>query len=170
MAPIGSGDYLDAEAEARAQLESLVPLCEQYGVRIAVQQHHGRFVSTSAGLRALLAGLPPEHITAAWDAGHNGLSGEDADLSLAQLRGRLAMVNLKNGYYRRSTDEVGTRSWKPVWVAGDEGLSDWAAVATALTQLAFSGTICLTAQYTAQPDTDELIRCDLAYAKAIFEG
>lgn len=169
MAPIGSADYLDAEAEVRAQLESLVPLCEQYGVKIAVQQHHGRFVSTSAGLRALLAGLPAEHIAAAWDAGHNGLSGEDADLSLAQLRGRLAMINLKNGYYRR-TSEAGIQSWKPVWVTGDEGLSDWSAVAAALTQSAFSGTICLTAQYTADANTDELVRCDLAYAKGIFAG
>ena len=125
-------------------------------------------MSTSAGLRALLTGLPAEHIGAAWDAGHNGLSGEDTDLGLTQLRGHLAMVNLKNGYYRRSTDKAGAQSWKPLWVAGDEGLSDWSAVAVALTQTAFEGTICLSAQYSADVNTDALVRADLDHAKGVF--
>ncbi|HEY5223271.1 MAG TPA: sugar phosphate isomerase/epimerase [Microbacteriaceae bacterium] len=167
MAPVVA-DYLESESRIRAELAALVPLCERYSVAVLVQQHHGRFVSTAGGLRSLLADLPREHILAAWDAGHNALSGEDPDLALAQLEGRIGMINLKNGLYRRLPQEEGGTRWQPVWVSGAEGLGDWADVGSAVAATTFTGTVCLSAQYTGVQDVDQLARIDLEHARTAF--
>lgn len=164
MAPIGPAGYHAGERELRSRLEAALPLCERYQIRIGIQQHHGRFVSTSAGLRCLVDGLPARYICAVWDAGHDALAGEDPDLGLEQVWSHLGMVNLKSAYYRRSAE-----SWTPHFVDGAGGLARWADVGACLVKRAYSGVVCLTAQYTdARDSLEDLITGDLRYARSLF--
>jgi sugar phosphate isomerase/epimerase len=169
MAPIAGRNYTAGLTVLRDRIASWAELSASSGVRVAVQQHHGPFVSTSSGLSALLSALPAPWIGAAWDAAHSALAGEDADLALSQLDDRLALVNLRNAYYQQTA--AGDKpSWEATWVGGSEGMSDWASVAAALTSFGYSGTLCLAAQYTSpQPDLSAAVRKDLAFAKGLFE-
>jgi sugar phosphate isomerase/epimerase len=170
MAPIVGNDYLAAVDGLQKRFESWVPLCERTGVRIAVQQHHGRFVSTSSGLRSLLDPLPKQWIGAGWDAGHSALAGEDADLSLSQLADRLVFVNLRNGHYARPSTDGAGEAWTMQWVAGNEGMGDWASAAASLQAIGYGGTICLAGQYTHPvPDVITAVRGDLSYVRNLFE-
>lgn len=165
MVPITGGDLPAGTAAAQAWLKRCVSSSEATGVRMAVQQHHGRYISTSDGLSALLRGLPATAVGAAWDAGHSALAGEEVDLGFSTVADRLIMVNLKNAFYERA--DVG--SWIPRWVAARDGMSDWRRVAQKVRTVSFTGTICLSAQYTQpRPDIDSLVRDDLAYAHEVF--
>jgi sugar phosphate isomerase/epimerase len=170
MAPI-SGGYRVSVASWREELERMLPFCRRYGVRIGVQQHYGRYVSNSSGLRALLEGFSPREVCAVWDAGHSALAGEDADLGIDQVLPQLGMVNLKNAYYRRRSGDDGEPVWKTEFVTGPEGLARWDAAAAGLAANGYAGTVCLTAQYTdAGESLDELVAADLRFAKSVFSA
>ncbi|MGP8204573.1 MAG: sugar phosphate isomerase/epimerase family protein [Acidimicrobiales bacterium] len=171
MAPLEGQDYQAAIERLEQRFMSWVPLCEEAGVRIAVQQHHGRFISTVAGLTAFLAKLPAEWVGAAWDPGHSALAGEDADLSVSQLADRLSMVNLRNAYYTRTPGPDSAQpAWTTRWVTGNEGMSDWGSVTSSLRAIDYGGPICLAATYTDPgPGIAQLIRADLELAKHLFE-
>ncbi len=170
MAPIEGQDYHAAVQNLQQRFRSWLPLCETAGVRIAVQQHHGRFISTVAGLTALLAPLPADWVGAAWDPGHSALAGEDADLSVSQLADRLIMVNLRNAYYTGTPNADRTTSnWAPRWVTGNEGMSDWASVTSCLRAIDYNGPICLAAQYTeAGEHLPQFVQADLTLAQHLF--
>ncbi len=171
MYGVAAGEgYLAAEARARADLERLVPLCERYGVSVGVQNHSGRFVAQhAAGLCRLLAGLPVEHVGAIWDAAHNALEGEPVDFGVELVWPHLLMVNLKNGYKRRvNGPEAARPEWRTYWTGGRYGLCSWGTVARALHGRGYDGTVCLTAEYSAEAEVDRLTREDLAYARSVF--
>jgi sugar phosphate isomerase/epimerase len=163
MIPIGEAGYLATEAETKRWLDATVPLCEQYGVQVGIQPHHGDYISDAAGLRHLIADYPASRVVAIWDAAHNALAGQRPEHSLEILWSHLAMVNLKNVYYRRVDDR-----WQRYYCPARDGLADWAAIAQYLRQREFQGPICLTAEYSDRDRIDEFIGPDLRYAKSLF--
>lgn len=163
MIPISDGGYLATEAETKRWLDATVPLCEQYGVQVGIQPHNGNYISDAAGLRHLIADYPPRWIGAIWDAAHNALAGQRPEHSLEILWSHLAMVNLKNVYYRRIGD-----TWQRHYCPAGEGLADWAGIAQYLRQRGYHGPICLTAEYSDRDRVDELIGPDLQYAKSTW--
>ena len=170
MIPVGPAGYLAMESETRRWLDAVVPLCQRYGVRVGIQPHHGRFVSDAAGLRQLIEPYPSECVAAVWDAAHNALAGQRPEYSLEILWSHLAMVNLKNVYYRRTNGFESDAEWTHYYTSGRQGLADWGAIARILIGRSYQGPICLTAEYTARDKVDELIGPDLQYAKAFWES
>ena len=142
MAELGPDGYAASVRRHRVLLEEAAVLAAQYDVQVGVQPHHGRFVASTLGVLQLLDGLP-EHFKLVWDAAHDALAGDHPAVTLELGADRLGIVNLKNVKYVE-TDA----GWKPYFVQGDEGLSDWSAVFAALATLKYSGPICLTGQYS----------------------
>jgi sugar phosphate isomerase/epimerase len=101
-------------------------------------------VSSSLGVLQLLDGLPSELFLVIWDAAHDALAGDDPKVSLALVADRLGFVNLKNATYvaTEPAEDLGG-AWKPWFVQGDEGLSNWSAIFRQLRAQAYSGPICL---------------------------
>jgi sugar phosphate isomerase/epimerase len=165
MIPIGDDGYLATEAATKHWLDATLPLCEQYGVQVGIQPHHGNYISDAAGLRHLIADYPPRWIAAIWDAAHNALAGQRPEYSLDILWSHLAMVNLKNVCYQRIGDE-----WQRYYCSAGEGLADWAEIAKYLQQRGYRGPVCLTAEYSDRDRIDELIGPDLQYAKSTWAG
>jgi sugar phosphate isomerase/epimerase len=167
MAGLGPDGYAASVRRTRSQLEEVAGFTEQYGVQVAVQQHHGRFVASSLGVLQLLEGLPRERFRVIWDAAHDILAGDDPAVTLPLVADRLAMVNLKNVTYAATeeTDDVGG-AWKPWFVQGHEGLSNWSAFFRQLEVQDYTGPICLTGQYSdpAVPVEDRL-QVDLEAAR-----
>lgn len=170
MYRVGEDGYLASEKRAKEDLESLLPLCEKYNVKIGVQNHCGKFVSpNSAGLMRLVEGFDPRYIGVIWDAAHNALAGEEPEMGLDIVWSHLLMVNLKNGYWKRKTGpEAEEAEWEVYWTDGRHGLASWRRVAEYLKKRNYSGVICLTAEYTDHSQVNRLIAEDIAFAKSLF--
>lgn len=163
--------YVASEKRAKRDLESLLPLCEKYNVKIGVQNHCGKFVSpNSAGLMRLVEKFDPNYIGIIWDAAHNALSGEESEMGLDIVWSHLYMVNLKNAYWRRITGpEAEEAKWEVYWTNGRQGLASWRRVAEYLKKRNYKGVICLTAEYSAKDEVNRLIAEDIKFAKSLFE-
>lgn len=160
MARIGPDGYAASVRRTRGLLEEAAGLAEQYDVQIGIQPHHGPFVTSTVGVLQLLDGLPG-HFKLVWDAAHNALAGDDPAVTLELGVQRLGIVNLKNVKYVESDS-----GWRPYFVQGLEGLSNWSAVFATLERLRWRGPICLTGQYSdpAIP-VEERLRRDLLTAR-----
>lgn len=172
MYRVDEDGYQASERRAREDLESLLPLCEKYNIKIGVQNHCGRFVSpNSAGLMRLVERFDPKYIGVIWDAAHNALSGEEPEMGLDIVWSHLYMVNLKNGYWKRMTGpEAEIAEWEVYWTSGRYGLANWKRVADYLKKRNYRGVICLTAEYSAQGEVNRLIKEDISFAKLLFGG
>jgi sugar phosphate isomerase/epimerase len=161
--------YTRAEQRYRREYDTLLPLLEEHGVTIGVQNHCGRFVTHAVGLRALLAGYAPRHVAAVWDAAHEALSGGPPDLALDAIWPHLCMVNLKNGLWRRSNDPKADHAeWRTHWTSGRHGLCVWPQVAGELKTRGYKGVLCLTAEYSDRDAVNRLIVEDIAFARALL--
>ncbi|MBA2811450.1 sugar phosphate isomerase/epimerase [Streptomyces sp. KM273126] len=169
MAELGPDGYTASVRRFRQRLEAAAPLVERYGVQVGVQPHHGRFVSSALGVMDLLDGLPLEGFRVVWDAAHDALAGDDPSVTLPLVADRLGIVNLKNVVHvpvQPAGESVGGH-WKPWFVPGAEGLSNWSAVLGRLADLGWTGPVCLTGQYSdLSVPVEERLATDLAAARA----
>jgi sugar phosphate isomerase/epimerase len=171
MVPIGPAGYLETVEDARRAFDRVVPSLDRSGVRLGVQNHCGAFVSNAMGLRHLLRAYEPRHVCAVWDAAHNALDGEEPELAVEIVWPHLGMVNLKNAFWRRTTGpEAEVTEWRPYWTSGRQGLASWPRVAAELKRRGYSGTVCLTAEYSDEASVERLVAEDLAFARALFGG
>ncbi|WP_421110203.1 sugar phosphate isomerase/epimerase family protein [Streptomyces sp. NEAU-S77] len=169
MAELGPDGYAASVRRVRQRLEAAAPLAERYGVRVGVQPHHGRFVSSALGVLDLLDGLPVEHFQVVWDAAHDALAGDDPRVTLPLVAGRLGIVNLKNALYVAADPVDGSvgGNWKPWFVPGREGLSNWSVILGQLAELGYAGPVCLSGQYSdPSVPVEERLVADLAAARA----
>lgn len=161
--------YLEHEAAVRREFEALVPLLDRAGVRVGIQNHSGRDFTSAAAVRRLLDGFDPRHLAAVWDAAHCALAGEQPDLAADILWSHLCMVNLKNGLWQRSNGpEAEVAEWRHYWTSGRQGLASWPRVVSELRRRAYSGPVCLTAEYSNGSDVDRLIAEDIGFARSLF--
>jgi sugar phosphate isomerase/epimerase len=162
--------YWEAETQARRQLDAALPLCERYNFKIGIQNHYGNSVPmNSMGHYNLVKDYDPRYVGAIWDPAHNALQGEDPDSGLDMVASHLSVINLKNAYWQRvNGPEAEVAEWKVYWTAGRHGLASWPAVADKVKAMGYTGSICFSAEYTAEHEVDRLIAEDLAFAKTLF--
>jgi sugar phosphate isomerase/epimerase len=163
--------YDEGVTRLRKEFDAAVPHLEKYGVTLGIQNHYGRDVCNAMGLRQLIEPYAPKTVGAVWDAAHNALQGEEPELALDIIWSKLRMVNLKNAFWQRANGpEAESALWKPYWTSGQHGLASWPRVAASLKQRAYSGVVCLTAEYDDHAALDRLIAEDLTFARSLFAG
>ncbi len=172
MIPVADNDYAESFRNAQKNLRRAAQWMQEYGVGVAVQPHRGPYITSTLGVLGLLAELPGNGFSIAWDAAHDALAGDDPVTTLSLARDFLSIANLKNAIYIHdgtSPDaEQGTR-WKPWFVPGREGLSNWSRVLHQLRAMDFNGPICLTGQYSpTDTPLEQLLSEDLQYARDIW--
>lgn len=160
--------YRESEARWQRKLSAAAPLCERYGVKVAVQQHCGGFVSGSMELLHLLEGVDCPLIGGVWDAAHSGLAGECPEFALDILWPRLLLVNFKNAYYRRVTGPEAAARFEPYFTTGRQGATDWARAASVLRGRGYDGDVCMPAEYTDEAATPQYLREDAAYLRSLL--
>ena len=163
--------YREGEARLRHEFDLLYPTLERFGVSLGVQNHYGPHdVCNAAGLVRLLEEYDPRWIGAVWDAGHNGLEGEQPESALDIVWPHLRMVNLKSACWvrRESAERDGQAEWRAHWTTGREGRANWPRVAAELKRRKYRGAVCLTAEYTDEAAVDRLIAEDIEYARTLF--
>lgn len=170
MVPMGEEGYMAGEARVQREYDALLPLLMEYGVKLGVQNHCGRFVCNAMGLRHLIDEYDPRYIGAVWDAAHNALSGEEPEFALDIIWSHLCMVNLKNAFWVRTTGpEAEHVQWRPCWTSGRQGLASWPRVAAELKRRGYEGVICLCAEYSDEQSVNRLIAEDIAFARSLFD-
>ncbi|HML46729.1 MAG TPA: TIM barrel protein [Clostridia bacterium] len=171
--PARSDDYGAQEAEYLKEVESWLPLCEKYGVKVGVQMHHGRGAMTTADMMRVVSHFDPKHIGAIWDAAHSGLAGENPEQAIDVCWSHLCLVNFKNARYQmhgRGLD--GSAIFKPYFCPGPDGQLSWPHAVAHLKKKGYSGTWCMPAEYTGLTSEEEqayAIR-DLKWLKSLVEG
>jgi sugar phosphate isomerase/epimerase len=164
-----SESYMDAEARFIREYTDAVPALKDTGVRLGLQSHEGRFVSSASGLRRILDHFDPAHVGAVYDPAHCSLAGEIVPFALEILWPYLAMVNLKNAIYRRvSGPEAREVKWNRYWTAGNMGLTSWSEVADELAKRNFAGNVLLFNEYADQTSVDRLLADDVAFSQEVF--
>jgi sugar phosphate isomerase/epimerase len=161
--------YFDAVADCQRQWDALVPALDAHGVTIGVQNHCGRCIANAMQVRHAIARYEPKHVAAVWDLAHTTLDGEIPELALDILWSHLCMVNLKNPMVRNAAwPDDRTAKWERRWTLGRYGLADWLATAKLLKGRGWTGTVCLSAEYSNREEVLRLIGDDVAYAKSCF--
>jgi sugar phosphate isomerase/epimerase len=169
MAPVAPTGYAATDAELRRYLDTLVPLCKRFGVRVGIQPHVDDYIADSFELAHLLTDYDPAHIGAVWDSAHDALARKPPKHTLPALWSHLAVVNFKNARYEpggRRRD--GSRMWTTEFVAGADGLGDWAEAAGTLVAGRFSGNICMAAEFTDETDLEHKVARDFAYLRSLL--
>lgn len=164
-------DYLASEQRIKRLLESKVALCETYGVKIGVQQHHGYNVSDCTGLLRIVESFDPKHIGAIWDAAHDALAGQQPEIGLNVIWSHLSMANFKNVFYVRTNGpEASEAQWTKHFTTGRHGIASWPRAVRHLRKRQYGGVVCLTAQYEDKANSAKYIREDLDYVRSLFAG
>jgi sugar phosphate isomerase/epimerase len=163
--------YWEAEDAARRQLDTALPFCKQYNVRVGVQNHCGTFLGVHEfSLYHLLKDYDPRYIGAIWDAAHNALEGMEPEMALDIVGPYLHIVNLKNAFWERANDaNADVAEWKVNWTTGRQGRASWKRVVAKLKAMEYTGPICLTAEYSDEEAVDRYIAEDLAFARELLK-
>lgn len=165
---IKSKGYMAARDDWKREIDSFLPFCEKYGVKVGIQQHLGAMVNNSMELRNLLEGYPPELVGAVWDAAHSGLANEEPEQALDILYDYLLLANFKNAYYILSGGIERERAvWNYHFTTGEKGLCSWERAVAYLKKRGYSGVFCMPAEYSDEKMVGIYAKKDLAYLKNI---
>ena len=168
-----AGDYLRQEKGYLATVESWLPLCEKYGVKVGIQMHHGRGAMTTADMMRVVGQFDSRYIGAIWDAAHSALAGENVEQAIDVCWSHLCLANFKNARYQmygRAAD--GAAVYKPYFCPGSDGQLSWPRAVKHLKEKGYAGTWCMPAEYTGLTPQEEIdyARRDLAWLKSLVEG
>jgi sugar phosphate isomerase/epimerase len=163
-------DYLAEEQRIRRECDALAPLLAKHGVTLGIQNHCGSCVANAMQMRSLVNKYDPRYVGIVWDPAHNALNGEITEHAIDIVWSHLCMVNLKNAFWRRKNGpEAEYAQWETHWTTGRHGLASWPGVAAELKRRAWSGVLCLSAEYSDHDAVNRLIAEDIAFARSLFE-
>jgi sugar phosphate isomerase/epimerase len=149
--------------------DKFIPLLEKHKVALGIQNHWGYNVASAIGVYHLVEKYDTRQVGIVLDPAHCGLDGESEDMAIDIALSKTLMVNLKNGFWQRTSNpEAAEAEWKVYWTAARQGFISWHRVFQELEKRDYRGTICLHAEYTASDNTDRLIQEDIAYLKTIL--
>ena len=169
MVPIGPDGFVATRDAVRRQLDAVVPVASEHGVRIGIQPHHDFYIADSSELAVLLQDYDPRVVVAIWDAAHDGLACKRPVNALELLWDRLAMVNFKNAYQKAADHGTdGALGWDITFVEGAEGLCSWPEAATYLRDRGYHGPVCLPAEYSNETNLEAKVSADLTYVKTLI--
>lgn len=171
--PPPAADYLSQESEYLKEVESWLPLCEKYGVKVGIQMHYGRGAMTTADMMRIVGRFDPRHIGAIWDAAHSALAGEDTEQAIDLCWSHLYLANFKNARYQLyGRDRDGCAVYQPYFCAGPDGVCSWPRAVAHLKKKGYSGVWCMPAEYTNLLPEDEKLHTirDLQWLKSLVEG
>jgi sugar phosphate isomerase/epimerase len=166
-------DYIEQENEYLRQVDSWIPLCEKYGVKVGLQMHYGFGSSNTAEMMRIVGRFDPKHIGAIWDAAHSGLAGEEPEQAIDICYSHLALVNFKSARYQmRGRSADGAAEFIQYFCPGTDGQCSWPRAVAHLKKKGYTGTWCMPAEYTGLTQEQEAAyaKRDLAWLKELVEG
>lgn len=169
--------YLEGELRLRREWDALVPLLDDAGVTLGIQNHSNRCVPNALAVRRLIEHYDSKHVALVWDPAHEALDGQNLDLALDVGFDLLCLVNLKNATWQRTNAfnaanaaDAAYAEWRSHWTTGRHGLASWSLAISELKRRGYRGPLCICAEYSDETELDALIAEDLAFAKELLAG
>lgn len=169
MPQLGTGPYPELFDATRRDLEALLPVAQETGVRMLVELHHRTITASASSARRLLEGLDPGAIGVIHDLGNLLIEGwEDPAAGFELLGEYLAHVHLKNAEWvaAGSADERGGVLWENRWATLRAGQGDVLGYLRALVAHGYDGWITLEDFSTDLP-LAERTADNLAYLRSL---
>ncbi|SHE82238.1 Sugar phosphate isomerase/epimerase [Kaistia soli DSM 19436] len=177
---LGKARFADTIRQSRATYEALIPLLDETGVRIGVQNHSGNCIGSAIGLYHLMEPFDPKHVCAILDMAHCAVAGEPTELSVDLLWERMPnLVNFKNAYRERiNGPEEAEAVFRTHWTTGRHGGYSWSGLVQDLHRRGFTGTFVLPGEYTdpkGEPqrmgdDVLPFLSTDVAYLRGLVDA
>ncbi len=163
----GSLDY------ARAELESVVPLLERYGVRGVYQLHHFTLIPSPSAAWLIIKGLPHEQIGVELDPGNQSNEGfEIWSRSVPLLGEYIKAVGVKDSILVRDMQRANDwdKGWRRVSAPIYEGTVNWYDLVQQLAKIGFSGTFVLMPFYDQDNPAamTEKLKLEVEYLRGIL--
>lgn len=159
-------NYWQALEAGRQYLIEVEQLSKRYGVKGAIETHHGNIACSASAARRLVDGFDPEHIGIIYDPGnmvHEGY--ESYRMGLEILGPYLAHVHVKNA--RHHYDE-NTASWQVQWSSIDEGVANWQQVIDALQAIGYDGWLSME-DFSMSKPTQESLAHHIQFLKKLIK-
>jgi sugar phosphate isomerase/epimerase len=151
-----------ARERARDGLARAAEIAAAHGVALLVETSPGTIAPSTAQARALVDGLPPEHVGVLYDPGNMAIEGHvDPALAVDELGPYLHHVHVKNiAWHRRD----GAWSWRHAGL--DAGFLDWRDVLSALRRAGYTGKLSL--DHLGGRPSLALLRREVAFLRALL--
>lgn len=151
-----------ARERAPDGLARAAQIAAAHGVALLVETSPGTIAPSTAQARALVGGLPPEHVGVLYDPGNMAIEGHvDPALAVDELGPYLHHVHVKNIAWRR---RAGTWSWPHAGL--DAGLLDWRDVLSALRRARYTGKLSL--DHLGGRPAVALLRREVAFLRTLL--
>ncbi|NIK76321.1 sugar phosphate isomerase/epimerase [Paenibacillus castaneae] len=177
-----SRHYADLLKEARNYLHQTQELSQTYGVKGAIEVHHGNIASSATLARQLVDGLDADRIGVIYDPGnmvHEGF--EQYKLGLEALGEYLAHVHVKNAIWKRTAASLPDKEtassdgqskphaplWQAAWSPISEGIVHWPQVIADLKAVGYDGWLSFE-DFSASAPSDTLLRENIAYIRSLL--
>ena len=128
--------YQDAYKRSQESIRKLVPLAEQLGVIIALEEVWNKFLLSPIEFAAYIDSFQSPWVRAYFDVGNVVLYGYPQDW-IRTLGSRIVKLHIKDFAFRR---DPATQKNVSEWVGLGEGDIDWPAIYSALTDIGYRGT------------------------------
>lgn len=158
----------------RAELERLVDLAKDCGVKALIEIHMNSLISSFSAAYNMLKGLDPQYVGCIIDPGNMVCEGyEDYRKGFELLGDFVAHVHMKNGRYveKAERNELGAKQWEFVWSTLEEGQADLLRVFHVMKKLGYDTTVSVE-DFSNDHSTEEKLRRNLDFmrrAKAIAD-
>lgn len=127
--------------------EKVLPAMEEYGRKMALEQHHNTIIPTPDACRSLVDGLPAEHFGVIYDPGNSLMEGYTSPRYAAGVLGKyLAHVHVKSAMPVNDGGAMPPgRNYPMRWGRLSEGDLDWQAILNELSNKHYVGFISIEA-------------------------
>ncbi|GMV78928.1 MAG: hypothetical protein AMXMBFR7_01120 [Planctomycetota bacterium] len=149
--------YWDQVKTIRKELAGYAKLAARFGVQALFHNHSDPYYGLNASaLMHLIQDLDPAHVGAYVDPAHLALDGEPLGMAIDILRGRIAMVAVKNSFYQREQKDGKVR-WNRGMCGLQEGLVDWPEAVQLFRAAGYAGPFNLHAEYDDRHEVEQVV-------------
>ena len=175
---LGKLGYAETIAAHRRLWDHLIPVLDETGVTIGVQNHSGNNVGSAIGLYHLIEKYDPRHVCAILDMAHAAIAGEPTELAVDLLWPRMrGLINFKAAFRERvnGPEEI-EAEYRTHWTTAPHAAYSWRGLVAEVARRGFRGTFCLPAEYTdlagapqrMGDDVLPYLRGDIAYLRRLL--
>lgn len=161
----------DLNQKMRSELERLVDLSKETGVKTVIEMHMGTLIASPSAAYNMLKGLDPKYIGVIVDPGNMAKEGYEEYRKAFELLGDyIAHVHMKNGRYieKEERNAVGAKTWDYVWTPLKDGQADLLRVFEVMKELGYDHTVSVE-DFSNEQDTYEKLKDNLAYLKTCYD-
>jgi sugar phosphate isomerase/epimerase len=175
---LGKAGYADTITEHRRLWDGLVPILDETGVTIGIQNHSGNSVGSAIGLYHLIEKYDPKHVCAILDMAHAAIAGEPTELAVDLLWPRMrGLINFKAAFRERiNGPEESEAEYRTHWTTAAHAAYSWRGLVGEMVKRGFTGAFCLPAEYLDPAggpqrmgdDVLPYLRADISYLRSLL--